>query len=63
MRKDKYHPLLNTWAQPSRCAIIKVDGSSGTRSMSESVWEHVGSLLLNIFSEIVLAYSDLLVAF
>ena len=49
MRKDKYYPLLYKRAQRSRCAFIKVNASSGTRSMSESVREHVGSLLLNIY--------------
>ena len=49
MRRDKYYPLLYKRAQRSRCAFIKVNASSGTRSMSESVREHVGSLLLNIY--------------
>ena len=49
MWKDKYYPLLYKRAQRSRCAFIKVNASSGTRSMSESVREHVGSLLLNIY--------------
>ena len=49
MPKDKYYPLLYKRAQPSRCAFIKVDARSGTRTMSESVRGHFGSLLLNIY--------------
>ena len=49
MPKDKYYPLLYKRVQPSRCAFIKVDASSGKRSMSESVRGHAGSLLLNIY--------------
>ena len=65
MRKDKYYPLLYKRAQPSRCAFIKVNASSGTRSKSESVREHVGSLLLKIyfFQKSFKPNSDLFIGF